>query len=99
MNNFRWHTFLKDIKVHQFIMFPLLKEVHKVYFVYLFIFCDYIFFSFSFFVAAYRCEILNREFMFSDQLETVISGLYGHDIAEVLIFNNIFNNNNNKSLI
>ncbi|CAF1329504.1 unnamed protein product [Adineta ricciae] len=31
---------------------------------------------------AYRCEILNREFMFSDQLATVISGLYGHDIAE-----------------
>ncbi|CAF3692619.1 unnamed protein product [Rotaria socialis] len=31
---------------------------------------------------AYRCEILDREFMFSDQIETVISGLYGHDIAE-----------------
>jgi hypothetical protein len=39
----------------------------------------------SFSIGAYRCEILNREFMFSDQLETVISGLYGHDIAEVLI--------------
>ncbi|CAF1058519.1 unnamed protein product [Adineta steineri] len=32
--------------------------------------------------SAYRCEILDREFMFSDQLATVISGLYGHDIAE-----------------
>ncbi|CAF1105856.1 unnamed protein product [Rotaria magnacalcarata] len=31
---------------------------------------------------AYRCEILGREFMFSDQIETVISGLYGHDMAE-----------------
>jgi hypothetical protein len=38
------------------------------------------------FIAAYRLEILNREFMFSDQLETVISGLYGHDIAKVLCF-------------
>ena len=39
----------------------------------------YLFFS----IGAYRCEILNREFMFSDQLEAVISGLYGHNIAEV----------------
>jgi hypothetical protein len=38
------------------------------------------------FIGAYRCEILNREFMFSDQLATVISGLYGHDIAEVFYF-------------
>ena len=37
-------------------------------------------------LSAYRCEILNREFMFSDQLATVIGGLYGHDIAEVLCF-------------
>ncbi len=40
----------------------------------------------SFFIGAYRLEILGREFMFSDQLETVISGLYGHDIAEVILF-------------
>jgi hypothetical protein len=40
----------------------------------------------SSFIAAYRFEILNREFMFSDQLETVISGLYGLDIAKVLCF-------------
>jgi hypothetical protein len=47
--------------------------------------CLSLFFS----VGAYRCEILNREFMFSDQLATVISGLYGHDIAEVLSFINL----------
>ncbi len=40
-------------------------------------------------IGAYRCEILNREFMFSDQIATVISGLYGHDIAEVLCFLNL----------
>ncbi len=40
----------------------------------------------SSFIAAYRFEILNREFMFSDQLETVIRGLYGDDVAEVLYF-------------
>ncbi len=40
----------------------------------------------SSFIAAYRFEILNREFMFSDQLETVINGLYGGDVAEVLRF-------------
>jgi hypothetical protein len=43
----------------------------------------------SFFIGAYRLEILGREYMFSDQLETVISGLYGHDIAEVLYFLNM----------
>jgi len=43
----------------------------------------------SSFIGAYRLEILGREFMFSDQLETVISGLYGHDIAEVLYFLNL----------
>ncbi len=42
-------------------------------------------------LGAYRCEILNREFMFSDQLETVISGLYGHDIAEVFCFFSLVN--------
>jgi hypothetical protein len=49
-----------------------------------------------FYLGAYRFEILNREFMFSDQLATVISGLYGHDIAEVLLFLNLllFNNIN-----
>jgi hypothetical protein len=39
-------------------------------------------------LGVYRCEILGHEFMFSDQLETVISGLYGHDLAEVLHFRN-----------
>lgn len=41
------------------------------------------------FLGAYRLEILDREFMFSDQLATVISGLYGHEIAEVLCFANL----------
>ena len=44
----------------------------------------------SFFLGAYRCEIFNSEFMFSDQLATVISGLYGPDVAEVLSFPNFF---------
>jgi hypothetical protein len=31
----------------------------------------------------YCCVILDREFNFSDQLETIIGGIYGHAIAEV----------------
>jgi len=30
----------------------------------------------------YCCELLDHEFNYSDQLETVISVLYGHEIAE-----------------
>jgi hypothetical protein len=32
---------------------------------------------------SYYCVILDREFNFSDQLETVISGFYGHEVAQV----------------
>lgn len=72
-----------------FIIFPSLKEVCRVSFLKsISRYIDGNYLSFS--LGAYRCEILNSEFMFSDQLATVISGLYGPDVAEVLSFPNFF---------
>ena len=86
LNCYRWLTFLRDTRALRSTIFYPSREAHKVTSIltlYPWIRGHWCVVSY---LAAYRFETLNREFMFSDQLGTVISGLYGDDIAEVLVF-------------